>query len=751
MSSKPFDFWSQIKSQSSFSLGWEKELEPRPETLFDLPDEVPEILKNHLHNQGLTKLYKQQVDSFNCATEKENFLVVTPTASGKSLCFWLPILSSLLSEPRNCFLVLFPTKALAANQFRKLLHIISNQPELISCVKPYLYNGDISSKNKAEARKRANILFTNPDSLHASILPQNGRWSRFFMHMQGVVVDEAHVYGGVFGSHVCLLFSRLRRICHKYGSNPHWMLASATLGNEGEHGKNLIGKDPQIFSEDSSPKPPGLWASLETEHIYRMGGKSSELYQRLAHLCEELCSQDKKILMFTQSRLHCELMGRLLKGSSQIAEEHILVYRSGLSNKDRKKLDEDIYENNFKVIVGTSALEMGVDIGQMDVVVILGFPPSLASFRQQAGRTGRGKKPGLVLYVPLYRPLDSYIAKNSHLLFQNNFENISCDPQNNLLLEAHIKCAAQECPLNQEDSLYFGEKFESIVRKLLDDGELKELKGEWYFPQTGSHQFSLRSFGDKNIELWVQYETGRSNIGQLEEFKALRHIFKGAVYLSGGKEYQVENWEPGSPLIILRESNLDYYTYPKMSSVLKSEMQMGQLQKFGLKASLSKIELKTEIEALKKIDFKSGKKVSEWAVYRKLPILNTEALVISFGTGFAQELGLGKNTRGLLESLGELLKKAAVLGLMLEPSDMNVEICKDQNKKTVLSISDVYDGGLGVSKKIFENFDVMINICRNIISSCSCDSGCPFCVGQFEQSGSNISYKQLCLELISES
>ncbi len=526
------------------------------------PEGLDECIIAMLAREGFNALYSHQAQAVETALRGENVAVVTPTASGKSLCYDLPIYQALLHEPGAAALFLFPTKALAHDQLDTLnremgMLGLSNQVDA--------YDGDTPTSRRTAIRENCRVIVSNPDMLHASILPSHPRWQRFFSGLCYVVIDEMHQYRGVFGSHVANVIRRLKRLAAFYGSNPQFLLASATIANPQELAETLVGQRVTVISENGAPSgekhlifynPPVIDAALGIRRSYTFD---------VASIAQRALVAGVQSIVFTRSRLVTELLLRVLRENAPIgtrADGVIAGYRGGYLPVERRAIEKGLREGAIRAVVGTNALELGVDIGGLDVAIMSGYPGSIASTWQQAGRAGRGQAPSVAVLVASPDPLDQYIVRHPEYVTGSSPERALIDPNNVYLLLQHLKCALFELPLEQDDAPN-GSAVRQVLDYLVEEGWASRRNGRWHWAGTGHppSDISLRTSQPDIATVVAQDETGKSvTIGQCDWASVPRLLHEGAIYMHSGQQYLVEHldWEQG--LAETRLVEMDYYT-----------------------------------------------------------------------------------------------------------------------------------------------------------------------------------------------
>jgi DEAD/DEAH box helicase domain-containing protein len=463
------DFLKTIQSAPGYrgQIAHIEHIPPR-EAVFRQPDVSlsPEITRA-LRAMGIESLYSHQAEAIERVSEGENVAVVTSTASGKTICYNIPVIESLIDDPGSTSIFLFPTKALAQDQLRVLGHFCDREPSLHSVVRAGTYDGDTPSQTRRKLRGEANVILTNPDMLHQGILPYHSRWSKFFRNLRYVVVDEMHTYRGIFGSNVANVLRRLRRILNHYGSDPVFILCSATIANPGELAQELIGDACHVVDKDGSPSGPRLFVLWNPPFLdsHRMERKSSNVE---AHeLMVGLIETGVQTIAFTKARVVAELLLRYVRESLSRRNpelvEKVSAYRAGYLPEERRKIEKALFSGELLGVASTNALELGIDVGSLDASIIVGFPGTIASTWQQAGRAGRKMDESLVVFVSYNDPVDQYLMRHPAYFFGQTPENAVVDPANPYILAGHISCAAFELPLSEDDELIFGRLTRPVV------------------------------------------------------------------------------------------------------------------------------------------------------------------------------------------------------------------------------------------------------------------------------------------------
>ncbi|MBI4308114.1 MAG: DEAD/DEAH box helicase, partial [Chloroflexi bacterium] len=502
---------------------------------------LPAVLDAALEALGIRRLYIHQAQAVNALRSGENAIVCTPAASGKTLCYNLPVLETLLAEKGARALYLFPTKALAQDQLRAL-HSLTSAAELD--IYAATYDGDTPSEERGEIRRNAQVLITNPDMLHMGILPNHRAWSRFLRHLRYVVVDEAHIYRGVFGSHVALVLRRLRRLCAHYGASPRFVLSSATIANPGEHAERLTGLPFRVIDDDGAPYGGKDFVFWNPPLVNEARGRRKSANSEASQLFTELVQTGTRTILFVRTRRLAELLYRYTRERLQETDKALAArvspYRAGYTPEDRRRIEQALFRGDLLGVSATNALELGVDIGDLDATVLTGYPGSIASVWQQAGRSGRRGERSLSILVAVDNPLDQYFMRHPDAFFGKTCEHALTSPANPHIAQPHILCAAYELPLMEQDARYFGpglaKRIEALVEKdlLHPRGEMWYLSAAVAYPAEG---VNIRSTSSDPYTL-VEEQSG-SLLETVESAVAFFQVHPGAIYLHQGESYLI--------------------------------------------------------------------------------------------------------------------------------------------------------------------------------------------------------------------
>ncbi len=538
-------------------------------TYADFPGSIaPEVIKA-LAEHGIRQLYSHQQQAYLLCESGNNIVITTGNASGKSLCYQLPILQSLHCDSEACYLCIFPTKALGHDQHksfidftRALFSFSVTEPSEMAAV----YDGDSAHGARQRAKKNARILITNPDMLHVGILPRHPEWARFLANLKYIVLDEIHLYRGIWGSHVANILRRLDRILRFYGASPQYILTTATVANAAVHGEKLTGQRLRLVSDDGSPKGRKTFLMINSPVVNRDLNIRQSIAKTFLPFAADILSAQVQTLYFGQTRKMVENLGRMLRDEYPEAGDQIAIYRSGYLPSQRRTIESQIKKYQVALTVATNALEIGVDIGQLDCVCIGGFPGTISSFRQQGGRAGRLQQSSAVLFFASMSSVDQYLANHPEYLFEKSPEVVSINPDNSQIVHQHLQCSLFELPFQRNES--FGtlplDWLTSFLQVLCLQGKI-HLRGDTYYWLADAYpaaDISIRSIGGKPYRLLVFDQEASVEIGEVDPASVHWYVHPGAVYIHQGVSYLVQDLNFSNREVILNQKQTDYYTVP---------------------------------------------------------------------------------------------------------------------------------------------------------------------------------------------
>jgi DEAD/DEAH box helicase domain-containing protein len=701
----------------------------------DVSEALPGPVQEALAGMGIARLYRHQAEAVDHIRAGRHTAIVTSTASGKTLCYNLPVLESLLRSPSSKAFYLFPTKALAQDQLRSLRRLADRHPDLDRLVKAGTYDGDTPSPTRRKLRNEANIILTNPEMLHQGILPYHSRWSSFFADLKYVVLDEIHTYRGIFGCHVANVIRRLNRICRHYGSAPTYVCCSATIANAEEHASRLIGMPVALVDEDGSPRGPKLFLLWNPPFVdsAKMERRSSN--EEAHELLVALLRQGVQTIAFARTRVVAELLYRYtaeaLERIGPKLAESVRAYRAGYLPEERREIERRLFSGELLGVTSTNALELGIDVGSLDASVIVSYPGSIASTWQQAGRAGRGTDEALVVLVAYNDPLDQYLMQNPEFLFGRSPEHAVIDPENTYVLAAHLRCAAFELPLREEDAAVFGPQMPDIAGILEQLRQAKCIDGAWYWSSTDypAAEVSLRSISDATFAIMDMGERNKV-IGTVCAVSAPEAVYPGGVYLHEADTYLVRKLDLEARAAYVERADVDYYTQAVLeSSVRAGEVHAAKEVAHG-HAHFGDATVTWRTTAFKKIKFYTQENIGYDML--DLPPQHLETTACWFlpsqeALALPAKHGL-KAVEGLV-GIRNVAVNMLPLVAMCDRLDVGGLVESSNFGSPTMFLYDRYPGGLGFAEKGYQLFPALLEHCLTTIIRCPCEDGCPSCVG----------------------
>ncbi len=694
---------------------------------------LPKPLCEALQAFGITNLYDHQAQAINAIREGHNVVVTTSTASGKTLCYNLPVLETMLDDWPARALYLFPTKALAQDQLRGLHDLTCPAlPDL----KFGTYDGDTPRSARAPLRKSASIILTNPDMLHLGILPNHRLWSQFLSDLRFVVIDEAHVYRGVFGSQVACILRRLRRLCEQYDSQPLFICSSATIANAAEHIHNLTGLPALVIDDDGSPqgaKDFALWNPPFTD-LERSTRRSANV--EATRLFVELVRQRLRNITFTKARKVAEL---ILRYSQEVLRQEnaeltplVKSYRAGYLPEERRQIEQELFHGQLLGVTATSALELGVDIGSLDATVLVGYPGTIASTWQQAGRAGRGVRHSLSFLLGLDNPLDQYFMRHPQELFGRSHENALLDSSNVYVLQKHLPCAAYEMPLGSRDEELFGPGFAEAVIGLERHGKLGYRSNRWYYllPGYPAEQVSIRSISSDSFFLLDESQNYRP-LEEIEATMACYRIHPGAIYLHQGESYLVTRLDFDTQTAYARPVDVNYYTQPREINDVRIIRSWRAQQLPTTHAHYGQVRITEQV-----ISYKRKQQFTDTVLREEYLDLPPQSFITT-GLWFEVPRTVIQRVHSRrLDFHGGLhaVEHAAIgilpLFTMCDRQDiggLSTPSHADTGKPQIF-IYDALPGGAGIAEKGFALLPQLWEATLRVIEECPCEGGCPSCI-----------------------
>ncbi len=695
---------------------------PKLAAFAPIPAGIHWHLKDALSGQRLHRLYTHQAQSFELATSGRDVLVTTGTASGKSLCYNLPVLQSCLTEPVARALYIFPSKALAQDQAIKLEELIGGDWATAG-----VYDGDTKKSHRSAIREEAHIILTNPDMLHIGMLPQHELWGKFLKNLQYIVIDEAHVYRGVFGSHVSGIVRRLIRLAAWRRARPQVIMTSATLSDPAEFFTKLTGRTASIVTEDGAAQGGKIYLTVPAPEVE--DHQSSRPNQECARLLAESVDGGRKSLAFCRARSSAELVTRYARESLVAASRSpklVETYRAGYTPKIRRKIESDFQAGRLQGLASTNALELGVDIGGLDTVILNGYPGTLSSFRQQSGRAGRSGDDGTVILIAHEDPLEQYIAKSPREALFGRLETIHLKPEQPWALRDQLRCAAYERPLDSAELAIWGDFAEPAALLMVDQGDLVFAAGRYTYPShtNPAPQISLRGGGGRRFNLVC----GDELLGECEEWRAKSDLHPGAIYMHRGETYEAQEWEMDAKFIPLLQVETDYYTQSVQQSAIEAKTKLGETDLSPGIFELWSLECTTVTSAYRRIAFEGQAFMGESPLALPPDTLDTIGirLVCPEGVLDLDDVSSFSAWHGVEHAL---MAVAPLLGCC-DRKDLGSSwyiVCAD-NLLPGIYIHDKYPGGVGIAESLMKQAPAWLAAALDLLLRCPCRDGCPLCL-----------------------
>ena len=702
--------------------------------------ELPKPLEDYLDKHEI-RLYTHQYKTLNEVRKGKNVIITTPTASGKTLSFTLPVIEDLTINKNNTALYIYPTKALANDQLKSLLSI---DKECDLGIYPEKYDGDTPKSKRPEIKRKSRLVITNPYELHY-ILPWHSQWKRFFENIKYIIIDEAHQYRGVFGSNMAFLIRRLKRICKYYGSEPQFIISTATLANPEEFGEKLTGLKSEIIDDNGSPSGKKYFIFFNP---YAIESKNPSIHNDTLKLFNTFVQNDFQTICFEISRKMAEVIAlrskkELTVKNPELADK-ITAYRAGYTVDERKKIEDNLKNGKLKGIVTTNALELGINIGSLDSVIISGYPGTLISTWQQAGRAGRKNQQSIITMISFQNPLDQYFMKHPEIFFNKTHEHAIIDLNNQQILSGHLKCAAYEIPLKLGEIESFGFDDEGIVIDEIDEleneGIIKYRDGEWHYndinllKQDKSPNFEV-NLSDVMSEPYKVFN-GNKFLEEMSEKQAFREAHENAVLIHNGETYLVREMDIKEKRVYVKKQNLNYYTQA-LKEVDVKELKKEKEEKIGdITLCYGRVNVTEKYDRYNLIKFSkisASKKLN-------LPPLNFKTKGLWFTVPFyIKELLEEKIVsdakfkdvfKGCLQGVENVLISVAPFHVMCDSYDLG-GVSKEYHENTMnatIFIYDGFEGGIGLTRKAFKLFGDIIKMSYELVRDCECDDGCPACI-----------------------
>ena len=712
------------------------------------PEAMDGRLRDALERRGITDLYSHQAEAVSHITDGRNIVVTTPTASGKTLCYNLPVLDAILKDPATRALYLFPTKALAQDQMAELHELARTLNELgAGEIGVHTYDGDTPQDARRTIRTRAHVVLSNPDMLHSGILPHHPRWAKLFENLRFIVIDELHAYRGVFGSHLCNVLRRLKRVARHYGSDPQIICSSATIANPRELAEKLAERPFSLVSESGAPRGEKFFVFVNPPVVNRELGIRRSYLTETRRVAGEFLRRNLQVIVFAQSRLATEILTTYLKEDFEDIPgmpELIRGYRGGYLPLRRREIERGLREGQVRGVISTNALELGIDIGALDAAVLAGYPGTIASTWQRAGRAGRKAARSASVLVASSAPVDQFVVRHPWYFFDASPEHALINPDNLHILVNHVKCAAFELPftvseqyglVNVQDVLAILQESGVVHRA----GEEDDENAQWHWTSESypANAVSLRSISSDNFVV-VDQTAGAAIIGETDYTSGPSTLHPKAIYIVEGRLFQVEKLDFEGRKAYVRSVDCDYYT----NAIAHTRVTI--LDQFAVAddnvARHGEVHVVSRVVGFKKIKFYTNENVGSG----ELDLPEQQMHTTSYWLELPREM-LGSlpyatdDRRDGIYGLAFAMRHVATLLLMCDGHDVGLSINAGDKEtdgdQPRIFIYDAYPGGIGFSEPLFRMHGELLAKTHELITTCPCDNGCPSCVGPVGQNG----------------
>ena len=754
--SQLLDYFNQNKQLSSNIVSIH-EIPAQSERSVDLPPDLPPSLRAMLQNQSIQRLYIHQHECYRQVRNKKNVVIVTPTASGKSLSYLLPILHRKLENPDSRTILLFPTKALSRDQ-QVIIDAFASAAQIP--LRSFTYDGDSSTTARNRIREAGDFVITNPDMLHAGILPHHTMWIKLFENLETIVVDEMHTYRGIFGSHFANVMRRLFRIAVFYGKTPQIICASATIGNPGELAEQLFEQPFQVVAENGAPTGRKYFVFYNPPVVQKDLGIRASSIKEAATIGALLVKNKVHSILFCRSRTRVEVLTNYIKEKVGALSNRVMGYRGGYLPNERRQIEKDLREGKLLAVISTNALELGIDIGSLDASISVGFPGSLSSLIQQSGRAGRKKNDALSILIATSDATDQYVVQHPEFLLERSPESGRINANNLLILIEHLKCAVFELPFKRGESFGNFKDVKELLDILTEGRLITRSKDSWHWSDDSypANNISLRSGARENFVITDISSTSKEKvIGEVDRFSAPTMIHPHAIYLHQSEPYYVEELLWNDRIARVRKVEVDYYTDAQEKvdvSILESEV-VGSATDFDLYKG--ELQLQRRAVMFKKIKFETHENLGWGDIHLPEIEMHTQGFWLLFrDLSFIGSSDEPQENQQSESQIGAVLIGAAhALGVvspihaMCDPKDIrfHAEVRSPTFGLPCIYSVDNFPGGLDLSYYVLANLSVIADAAYQHVSNCNCEDGCPACIGLSEEQNVKILAQGLLKQL----
>ena len=717
---------------------WE-EMPAREARYAPYPDTLDERLKTVLAARGIHQLYTHQAHAVREVLAGRDVVVVTPTASGKTMCYNLPVLSAILKDNDARALYLFPTKALSADQVSELYEMVE---AMGVDVKTYTYDGDTPAAARRAIRQAGHIVVTNPDMHHSGILPHHTKWVKLFENLRYIVIDEIHTYRGVFGSNLTNVLRRLMRLCDFYGSRPQFILCSATIANPRELAETLTGRPMTLIDDNGAPMGRRHFVFYNPPVVNRQLGIRKGVVPETRAISGMLLKNGIQTITFARARVTVEILTRYLKDMVRDPlgnAGRVRGYRGGYLPTQRREIERGLRAGQIDAVVSTNALELGIDIGALDACVLCGYPGTIASAWQQAGRAGRRKGTSIVFFVASSAAIDQFIVNHPDYFLRQSPEHAILNPDNLYVLLSHFKCAAFELPFEDGEGFGSAPAPETMLEYLSGQNILRHVDGRyhWMAEDFPASEISLRSAAAENFVIVDITDAARHRvIGEMDRFTVPMLLHENAIYMHEGQQYQVEKLDFDACKAFVRQVDVGYYTDADLNVNLALLDIEEEETENGVSRVLAEVRVLTKVSMFKKMRFDTHENLGWGKVQLPDTEMHTVAMWWTLPDSVTAAMTQDRLENGML-GVANLLRIVAPLYLMCAPGDIVVQyqVKSPLTDKPTVILYDNCPGGVGLAEKGYGMNRMLLEKCLEIVTDCPCEHGCPSCAGPVGEIG----------------
>ena len=730
-------FLNQVRNSEGYAgqIVHVHEVAPREARYGEPKEPLPKSINRMLAERGIEHLYSHQAEAIDCAREGKNVLMVTGTASGKSLGYVVPILEMLINDPEAKALLLFPTKALCQDQYKSFNAALNSAG--LTHLLAGVYDGDTPSTTRRKLRDHGSVIFSNPDMLHSAVMPQHARWAGYLERLRILVIDELHILSGIFGSNMVNLLRRFFRVCGHYGSYPQIIACSATIGNPKELAEGLTDKPFVLIDDDGSPRGKRtfiFWNPPRTRARTWRGRRSAnvEAHELMARLIE----LGVPTITFSKAKMTAEMIHRYVCESLEKTAPHLKTrvtpYRGGYLPEERREIERRLFNGELLGVSTTPALELGIDVGGLDASILVGYPGTLASFFQQSGRAGRRDRDALVVLVGLDTSINQYVMSHPEYIFGRAIEQAVLDPDNPFVILGHLRCAAHEIPITESEAKLFGAHAETVLAILEENHKIRRIEGRWYHAasETPQHEVSMRDTADANVVI-EDGDTG-SVIGEINRYDAPPILHPDAIYMHQGDTYRVTKLDLEKNVATVKRVEVDYYTQPLGGTDIHHVDHQLREKPFGTgRAYWGEVTAYFQTWMYEKIRFYELDALSRHGLDLPKMLLETMAFWIVPPEDLMEEVRRsGLDAHSGLRGIGYATRMILPLFMTCDTLDFSHTVGSVNSPWNSVFIYERYPHGLGFTEKAYELLDEILPTVLENIKACPCREGCPCCVGK---------------------